>query len=99
MPRTKSAPLRSAVNVASLAPVVVLSTVVVPAVAVTVYSVIASSLTTGAAHVIFMLVVPSVAVVVTDAIDVAKPGTIVTAFDTSESTESPALLLALTLNV
>jgi hypothetical protein len=98
VPMTRSPPLMSAVNVASSAPVVVLLTVVVSAVAVTVYSVIASSLTTGEAHVILTLVVPSVAVVITDAIEVATPGTIVTALETSELVESPALLLALTLN-
>ena len=100
VPSTRSDPETSAVKVVSRRPLVhVFVTTVVPAVAVTVYSVIASSLTSGAAHDTLMVLVSATSVPVVNDTDVGSPGTTVTAFETSDSGESPALLFATTLNV
>ena len=67
-------------------------------VAVTVYSVTASTLFAGSSHVTFTVV--SVPVLnMFAATFVGNPGAIVIVFDTTEYVESPASLFALTLNV
>ena len=100
VPSTRSAPETSAVKVSSSAPVVhILVTTLVPAVAVTVYSVMVSALASGAAHCTVTVLKSSSLIPVVNDTFVGSPGTTVTALETSETSESPALLLAITLNV